>query len=155
MPQLSEGDMAPEFTLPTTDGGRISVTDLRGGPAVIYFYPKDDTPGCTAQATSFSLLMPEFERIGVRVVGISPDSVRKHGRFSAKHGLTVTLGSDTDAAAAQAYGVWAEKSMFGRKYMGIERTTFLLDGTGRIVRIWRKVKVRGHAEEVLTAAKEL
>lgn len=151
----AEGDVAPGFDLPADGGGRISLPDLRGRVAVVYFYPKDDTSGCTKEALDFSRAKPDFDAIGVPVVGISPDGVRKHDRFKEKHGLDIVLASDEDHRASEAYGVWVEKSMYGRKYMGIERSTFLIDREGNIARAWRKVKVPGHVEEVLAAAGSL
>lgn len=153
---VEDGQPSPGFDLPTDKpGGRIRLADLKGRPAVVYFYPKDDTSGCTAEAKEFTDLKGEFDRIGVRVIAISPDSVASHAKFSKKHGLAVELASDEDKKVAEAFGVWVEKSMYGRKYMGIERSTFLIDGKGRIGRQWRKVKVKGHAAEVLAAAKAL
>ncbi len=143
-----EGEMAPDFDLPTEDG-RIRLSKLRGKPVVVYFYPKDDTSGCTAEARDFSALYPEFKAAGAEVVGISPDSPTSHGKFRKKHDLSVALASDEDKAVAQAYGVWVEKSMYGRKYMGVERSTFLIDKAGRIAKSWRKVKVPKHAQDVL------
>ncbi|MCR5940690.1 peroxiredoxin [Ochrobactrum sp. XJ1] len=148
------GDPAPDFTLPS-DNGEISLSSLKGKPVVIYFYPKDDTSGCTKEAIAFSLLKPEFDKVGVRVIGLSPDSATKHAKFRKKHDLTVELAADEDRVALEAYGVWVEKSMYGRKYMGVERTTFLIDAEGRIARVWNKVKVDGHAEAVLEAARAL
>jgi peroxiredoxin Q/BCP len=152
---VQDGDKAPPFELPTDGGETLALSGLKGKPVVLYFYPKDDTSGCTVEAKDFSRLAPDFRKAGVVVVGASPDSVESHKKFRKKHDLGVTLGADTDKAAAMAYGVWIEKSMYGRKYMGIERSTFLIDGKGRIARSWRKVKVPGHAEEVLAAAKAL
>ncbi|WP_248448798.1 peroxiredoxin [Sinorhizobium meliloti] len=155
MAGLGQGDVAPEFELPRDGGGSISLAALRGKPIVLFFYPKDDTKACTEEAISFSALAKEFQEAGIALVGISPDSAKSHDRFTKKHGLTVTLGADEDKAAANAYGVWVEKSMYGRKYMGVERTTFLIDRQGVISRVWEKVKVPGHADEVLAAAKTL
>lgn len=153
MADLSEGDLAPAFSLSLGGGGTVSLRDLAGKTVVLYFYPKDDTEGCTAEAIDFSTLKVDFAAVGATVVGVSPDSVKRHVNFAAKHKLSVDLASDPDLAAANAYGVWVEKSMYGRSYMGIERTTFLIGGDGRIARIWRKVRVRGHAAEVLEAAR--
>jgi thioredoxin-dependent peroxiredoxin len=150
MPQ--DGEKAPDFTLPSEHGETIALSRLRGKAVVIYFYPKDDTSGCTAEAKDFSKLAAKFKTAGVEVVGVSPDSVESHRKFRSKHALNVRLAADTEKTVAMAYGVWTEKSMYGRKYMGIERSTFLIDKQGRIVRVWRKVKVPGHAEEVLAAA---
>jgi peroxiredoxin Q/BCP len=145
------GDPLPDFDLPTGGGGRLRAADLRGGRTVLYFYPKDDTTGCTLEAREFTALLPEFERHGVRVVGVSPDSERSHDRFTAKCGIGFPLLSDPEHALSQALGVWVEKSMYGRRYMGIERSTFLVGADGRIERAWRKVKAGGHAAEVLGA----
>ncbi len=148
------GATAPDFTLPT-DNGAITLSALKGKPVVVYFYPKDDTSGCTKEAIAFSKLKPDFDKIGARVIGLSPDSAAKHAKFRTKHELTVDLAADEDRTALEAYGVWVEKSLYGRKYMGVERTTFLIDAQGRIARIWKKVKVDGHAEAVLEAARAL
>jgi peroxiredoxin Q/BCP len=149
------GDSVPDFTLSTDGNGAVSSAQLRGAPAVIYFYPKDDTSGCTKQAIAFSALKPRFEKINTKIVGISADTPEKHDKFKQKHDLTITLASDGDLQALNAFGVWVEKNMYGRKYMGIERSTFLIDAEGRIAKVWRKVKVAGHAEAVLEAAEEL
>ncbi|GCA51711.1 peroxiredoxin [Sinorhizobium meliloti] len=155
MAGLGQGDIAPEFELPRDGGGSISLAALRGKPIVLFFYPKDDTKACTEEAIAFSALQKEFQEAGIALVGISPDSAKSHDRFTKKHDLTVALGADEDKAVANAYGVWVEKSMYGRKYMGVERTTFLIDRQGVISRVWEKVKVPGHADEVLAAAKAL
>jgi peroxiredoxin Q/BCP len=152
---LNVGDKAPALSLATDGGGRISLKDLTGKPIVLYFYPKDDTSGCTREAVAFTALLPKFSRLGVQVVGVSKDSVESHAKFKAKHGLGVVLASDPDGKVVQSYGCWVEKSLYGRKYMGIDRSTFLIDPKGKIARIWRKVKVPGHAEEVLAAAKAM
>lgn len=152
---VEEGGRAPDFDLQSDEGGNLTLTQLAGRTVVVYFYPKDDTSGCTVQAKDFSLLAPEFRAAGVTVIGISPDTIASHAKFRAKHDLTVRLAADTEKAVATAYGVWVEKSMYGRKYMGVERATFLIDGEGRIRRIWRKVKVPGHAEAVLAVAREV
>ena len=146
---VNEGDKAPDFELDTDAGGRFRLSEKRGSPVVVYFYPKDDTTGCTKEAIDFSRLAPEFRKKGVDVVGISPDSVEKHDKFKAKHELNVQLAADTEKAVATAYGVWVKKSMYGREYMGVERSTFLIGADGRVLHAWRKVKVPGHAEEVL------
>ena len=151
----AEGDKAPDFELPTEGGKTFKLSAGKGKPVVVYFYPKDDTSGCTVEAKDFSRLAPDFRKAGVEVIGISPDSVESHQKFQKKHDLTVRLGADTDKAVATAYGVWIEKSMYGRKYMGVERATFLIDAKGRIAKSWPKVKVPGHAEEVLAAARAL
>ena len=153
MPQ--DGDKAPDFELPTDGGEVLKLAKLKGTAVVLYFYPKDDTSGCTTEAKDFSRLAPQFRKAGVEVVGVSPDSVESHAKFRRKYDLAVRLAADADKAVANAYGVWVEKSMYGRKYMGVERTTFLIDKAGRIARIWRKVKVPGHAEDVLAAARAL
>jgi peroxiredoxin Q/BCP len=150
-----DGDKAPDFKLPTDDGETLGPSSLKGKTVVLYFYPKDDTSGCTAQAKDFSRLAPDFRKAGVEVIGVSPDSVQSHQKFRKKHDLAIKLAAEADNAVATAYGVWVEKSMYGRKYMGVERSTFLIDGKGRVAKIWRKVKVPGHAEEVLAAAREL
>jgi thioredoxin-dependent peroxiredoxin len=155
MAGLGQGDIAPEFELPRDGGGSISLAALRGKPIVLFFYPKDDTKACTEEAIAFSARQKEFQEAGIALVGISPDSAKSHDRFTKKHDLTVALGADEDKAVANAYGVWVEKSMYGRKYMGVERTTFLIDRRGVISRVWEKVKVPGHADEVLAAAKAL
>jgi thioredoxin-dependent peroxiredoxin len=148
------GDLAPDFTLPS-DSDTITLSSLKGKPVVLYFYPKDDTSGCTKEAIAFSQLKSEFDKIGARVIGLSPDSAEKHAKFRKKHELTVDLAADEDRTALEAYGVWVEKSMYGRKYMGVERATFLIDAEGRIAHVWEKVKVAGHAEAVLEAARAL
>lgn len=152
---LQQGDAAPAFTLPTDGGGKVSLAKLKGKPVVLYFYPKDDTSGCTREAIDFTGLIPEFEKLGATVIGCSRDSVAAHDKFKKKHGLGLVLAADEDGGATEAYGVWVEKSMYGRKYMGIERATFLIDGKGRIARIWRKVKVPNHAAEVLAAVRDI
>ena len=153
MAELSNGDVAPDFALETDTHGTIHLSDFRGRKVVLFFYPKDNTPGCTQEAKDFSELLDEFERAGAVVIGISPDTVRKHENFRKKHGLRVILAADPDHEVLQKYGVWKEKSMYGRKYMGVERSTFLIDENGHIAKIWRKVKVKGHAAEVLDAVK--
>jgi peroxiredoxin Q/BCP len=155
MAELTPGDDAPQFSLPADGGGEVRLTELRGKIVVLFFYPQDNTPTCTTEAIDFSRLKPSFEKAGAVVVGISPDSLRKHENFKKKHGLTTPLAADESREAIETYGVWAEKTMFGRKYMGVVRTTFLIDRDGRIARVWRKVRVPGHAEEVLAAAKAL
>ncbi len=152
---LNEGDIAPDFTLPVEDGTQLILSELKGSPVVLYFYPKDDTSGCTTEALDFTQLREEFNALGTRIVGISPDSVNKHVKFIKKHGLNITLAADEDKAVANRYGVWAEKKMYGRTYMGIVRTTFLIDKTGHISKIWNKVRVKGHAANVLEAVKDL
>ena len=152
---LAEGSPAPDFALPRDGGGEVTLEGLRGKAVVLYFYPKDDTSGCTKEAIAFTGLLDRFEQAGAVVLGASKDSVKKHEKFVEKHALGVALLSDEDGALCEAYGVWVEKSMYGRKYMGIERATFLIDKEGKIARIWRKVKVAGHAEAVLEAVEAL
>ena len=147
------GKPAPDFTLPTDGGGRIRLKDQRGKKVVLYFYPKDDTSGCTAEACGFRDRMPELARHGIAVIGVSRDSVASHDKFKSKYGLPFTLASDLDGKVSEAYGTWVEKSMYGRKYMGVDRATFLIDEKGVVRVVWRKVKVPGHVEEVLKAAK--
>ena len=149
------GGKAPPFTLPTDSGGDISLKDLKGQTVVLYFYPKDDTPGCTAEACAFREALPDFSKVKAAVVGLSRDPVKKHDKFKEKYELNFPLASDEDGAVCEAYGTWVEKCMYGRKYMGIERSTFLIDGKGMIAAVWRKVKVPGHVDEVLKAAQEL
>jgi thioredoxin-dependent peroxiredoxin len=155
MPELKPGDPAPDVTLHTPDGGTLSLRQMRGAPLVLYFYPKDDTSGCTREAQDFSALKSGFDMAGTSVIGVSKDSAASHGKFTAKHDLKVPLASDLDGSVCEAFGTWVEKSMYGRKYMGIDRATFLLDSEGRIAELWRKVKVPGHAEAVLKAAEAL
>ncbi len=149
------GGPAPDFELETDTEGTIRLSDFRGKKVVVYFYPKDNTSGCTQEAKDFSEKIPDFEKADTVIIGISPDSVRKHANFRAKHDLKVILAADPERKAIEAYDVWKEKSMYGRKYMGVERSTFLIDRDGRIARVWRKVRVKGHADEVLKAAQEL
>jgi thioredoxin-dependent peroxiredoxin len=153
--ELEKGDPAPDFTLPTDGGGEMRLSGLAGKPIVVYFYPKDDTSGCTAEAIAFSGLKPEFDEAGAVVIGVSPDSAASHDKFKTKHELSVSLAADPERSAIEAYGVWKEKSMYGRKYFGVERSTFLIGRDGRIAKIWRKVKVAKHAEEVLASMKAL
>ena len=152
---LDPGDPMPDFTLPTDGGGTLSRAALAGRRIVVYFYPKDSTPGCTKEAEAFRDAAAELAAAGVTVIGVSPDSVASHDKFKAKHALEFTLVADRDTTLARAFGVWVEKSMYGKKYMGVERSTFLIDEGGTIRRVWRKVKVEGHAIEVLTAARQL
>lgn len=149
------GDLAPDFALPSDNSNTITLSSLKGKPVILYFYPKDDTSGCTKEAIAFSQLKPEFDKLGARIIGLSPDSAEKHAKFRKKHELTVDLAADEDKTALEAYGVWLEKSMYGRKYMGVERTTFLINAEGRIAQIWEKVKVDGHAQAVLEATRSL
>lgn len=152
---LDIGDAAPDFELPADDGRSLSLQALRGKSVALYFYPKDDTSGCTAEAIAFNALRDNFAAAGAVVIGVSPDSAASHAKFKRKHDLSLALAADEAKATLEAYGVWREKSMYGRKFMGVERTTFLIDRQGRIARIWRKVKVPGHADEVLAAAAAL
>ncbi|WP_422362957.1 thioredoxin-dependent thiol peroxidase [Pyruvatibacter mobilis] len=154
-PGPAAGDKAPAFSMPTDGDGTAALKDYKGQPLVLYFYPKDDTSGCTKQAIGFSERLKDFEKAGAAILGVSRDPVKKHDKFKDKHDLTITLGSDEEGTVTEAYGVWVEKSMYGRKYMGIERSTFLIDGKGKIAQVWRKVKVPGHVDEVLDAVKAL
>ncbi|MBZ9941199.1 peroxiredoxin [Mesorhizobium sp. BR1-1-13] len=155
MADLNVGDPAPQFELPRDGRGSLSLAGFAGRPVVLYFYPQDDTTGCTAEAISFSQLKPEFEKAGAVVIGLSPDSARKHDKFKSKYDLTIDLAADEERKVIEAYHLWVEKSMYGRKYMGVERATFLIGRDGRVARIWRKVRVKGHAEEVLEAVRAL
>ena len=152
---LSVGDKAPAFSMKTDGGGKVSLSGLKGKTVVLYFYPKDDTSGCTAEACSFRDDQSAFNKLDAVVIGVSRDSVESHDKFKKKHDLNFQLGSDETGKVTEDYGVWVEKSMYGKKYMGIERATFLVDGKGVIRSVWRKVKVDGHADAVLTAAKNL
>jgi thioredoxin-dependent peroxiredoxin len=152
MADLLVGDKAPDFTLSKNGAGTVTLSALSGKNVALYFYPKDDTSGCTVEAIDFSALAAQFEAANTVVIGISPDSVKSHDKFAAKHALTVMLASDEDKTTLEAYGVWKEKSMYGKKYMGVERTTFLIGPDGTITHVWNKVKVAGHAQEVLEAA---
>ncbi|MGN6550884.1 MAG: peroxiredoxin [Pararhizobium sp.] len=155
MSEVSVGAIAPDFALPRDGGGTVSLSEQKGRPVVLYFYPKDDTSGCTSEAIAFTGLADAFGKAGAVVIGMSPDSAASHDKFIAKHGLNVILAADEDRQVLEKYGVWKEKSMYGRKYMGVERTTVLVGPDGRIARVWPKVKVPGHAEEVLEAVKAL
>jgi peroxiredoxin Q/BCP len=152
---LNEGDPAPDFKLPAAGGGTLSLADFKGKKLALYFYPKDDTSGCTKEAIEFNSLRSQFAKAGTAILGMSPDSAKSHDKFRTKYELAIPLAADEAKGALGAYGVWVEKSMYGRKYMGVERTTFLIGADGRIARIWRKVKVPGHADAVLAAAKAL
>jgi peroxiredoxin Q/BCP len=152
---LTIGSKAPAFTLPATDGQEIDLDTFRGRKVVLYFYPKDDTSGCTREAQDFQALRQDFAAVDTEIVGVSPDSLRSHDRFRAKYGLSFPLASDEAKSMLDAYGVWVEKSLYGRKYMGVERTTVLIDRDGRIARVWSKVTVPDHAREVLEAARAL
>lgn len=152
---IEDGKKAPDFSLPDDIGGEVRLSKLKGRLVVLYFYPKDDTSGCTQEAKDFSCLAEEFAAEGAEVIGISPDSAKSHQKFKTKHGLSVRLAADEEKETAMAYGVWVEKSMYGRKYMGVERSTFLIGKSGKLLRSWRKVRVPGHAEEVLDVVKAL
>lgn len=153
MPEI--GDAAPDFTLPRDGGGEITLSDQKPKAVVLYFYPKDDTPGCTKESIAFTELAEAFAGAGAVIIGLSKDSAAKHDKFIAKHELGIALASDEESDVCEQYGVWVEKNMYGKKYMGIERATYLIDGDGKIAQIWRKVKVPGHAEAVLEAVKAL
>jgi peroxiredoxin Q/BCP len=152
---LSDGDMAPDFQMPATANRTVSLADYKGKPFILYFYPKADTPGCTKEACAFQEAMPRLEAIGLDVIGVSPDKIKPIEKFAAKYGLTFPLASDEDHAVADRYATWVEKSMYGRKYMGMERTTFLIGADGKVLKSWRKVSVTGHAEDVMKAAQGL
>jgi peroxiredoxin Q/BCP len=152
---VQEGDTAPDFEMPASGGRTVSKKTMRGKPFVLYFYPKADTPGCTKEACAFQEALPQLGRIGIDVIGVSPDKMKPIERFAEKYKLTFPLASDEAHAVADKYGTWVEKSMYGRKYMGMERSTFLVDKAGKIARAWRKVSVTGHAAEVLAAAQGL
>lgn len=155
MAKVTAGSKAPAFTLPTDGGGTVSLSDFKGRKLVLYFYPKADTSGCTREAIDFTRLKPAFTRANTAILGVSADPVTRLDKFKDKHGLKVTLGSDETHKVLEAYSVWAEKSLYGRKYMGILRNTYLIGPDGKVARVWEKVKVPGHAEEVLEAAKAL
>ncbi len=152
---IEEGDKVPAIELVDADGGTIALKDKLGAPFVLYFYPKDDTSGCTREAQDFSAMLPEFEALGATVLGVSKDKAIKHQKFISKYDLTVPLATDTDDRAMEAFGVWVEKSLYGKKYMGIDRSTFLFGADGRLFRSWRRVRVPGHAIEVLESLREL
>ena len=152
---IDAGQDAPDFTLPSDRGEAVSLSALRGRPVVLYFYPKDDTSGCTTQAIGFTEKLDAFEAAGATILGVSKDSVTLHEKFRDKHGLRVTLLSDEAGDVCERYGVWGEKSMYGKTYMGIERSTFLIEPDGKVARVWRKVKVPGHVDEVLNAVQAL
>ncbi|MBL4891218.1 MAG: peroxiredoxin [Rhizobiaceae bacterium] len=155
MTQITKGDQAPDFNLPTDGDGKFSLSANRDNIIVLFFYPKDDTSGCTMEAIDFTAKLEEFEKLGAKVIGLSPDPVKKHDKFIAKHDLKVTLVSDEEKETLQEYGIWVEKSMYGRKYMGVERTTLMIDKSGTVVEAWHKVKVPGHVDEVLERLKSL
>ena len=152
---ISQGQTAPDFTLPRDGGETVTLSALRPGKVVLYFYPKDDTPGCTLEAQDFNARLADFTAAGATVIGISKDSVKSHDKFCKKHGLGIVLASDETGTTCEDYGVWQEKSMYGKTYMGIQRATFLIGGDGRVARVWPKVSVKGHADEVLAAVKAL
>jgi len=152
---LTVGDQAPNFTMATDAGGEVSLVGLRDKNVILYFYPKDDTPGCTKEACGFRDAVRDFSGLNAEIIGVSKDSVAKHNKFKAKYELPFTLGADVDGSVCEAYNTWVEKSLYGRKYMGIERATFLIDRAGVLRGIWRKVKVKGHVEAVLAATKDL
>ncbi len=151
----TDGKKAPDFKLPDDTGATVQLSKLKGRIVVLYFYPKDDTSGCTVEAKDFSCLADQFDKAGADVIGVSPDSAKSHAKFKTKHDLNLRLLVDEDKVAAEAYGVWVQKSMYGKSYMGVDRSTFLIDKSGKVARSWRKVKVPGHAEEVLAAVKSL
>jgi len=155
MSELTIGDKAPDFTLPTDGNGEITLSSFKGQKVVLYFYPKDDTPGCTRESCEFRDNLQDFRDMDVQIIGISKDSVVRHDKFRDKYKLNFPLASDEDCKVCEAYGAWKEKSMYGKKYMGIERSTFLIDENGKIAAMWRKVKVTGHVEDVREAAEEL
>jgi peroxiredoxin Q/BCP len=152
---ITAGASAPDFTLPRDGGASLTLSALRPGKVVLYFYPKDDTPGCTIEAQDFTARLADFTAAGTTVIGVSKDSIKAHDKFCKKHGLSIILASDEAGHTCEDYGVWVEKSMYGKTYMGVERTTFLIDGTGKVAQVWNKVSVKGHADEVLAAAKAL
>jgi thioredoxin-dependent peroxiredoxin len=152
---LAEGEAAPDFELPATGGRSVSLSGMKGKPFILYFYPKADTPGCTKEACAFQEATPKLEEIGLDVIGVSPDKIKPIEEFAAKYGLTFPLASDVDHAVAERYGTWVEKSMYGRKYMGMERSTFLIDAAGTVLKAWRKVSVTAHADDVMKAARTL
>lgn len=149
------GDKAPDFTMATDDGGEISLSALKGRNLVLYFYPKDSTPGCTTEACSFREALPDFSKVNAEIIGVSRDSIKRHQNFKNKYNIPFPLGSDEDGTVCESYGVWTEKKNYGRTYMGIERSTFLIDSKGVIRNVWRKVRVNGHVDKVLEAAKAL
>jgi thioredoxin-dependent peroxiredoxin len=154
MSALETGMKAPDFDLPTDGNGQLKLSSLHGEKVVLYFYPKDDTPGCTTEACNFRDNLPDFEKLNARIIGISKDSPTKHDKFKDKHDLPFTLVSDEEGSVCEAYGTWIEKSMYGRKYMGIDRATFLIDENGYILQVWRKVKVPGHVDDILKTITE-
>lgn len=155
MTELAEGAAAPAFSMQASGGRTVSLATYAGRPFVLYFYPKADTSGCTQEACDFQEALPAFQAAGLDVIGVSPDPMKAIEKFAAKYNLAFPLASDAEKTTAEAYGTWVEKSMYGRKYMGMERSTFLIDGKGQVARIWRKVKIPGHAKDVLKAAQSL
>ncbi len=155
MADITPGDTAPDFTLPRDGGGEVSLADYKGRPVVLYFYPRDDTPGCTKEAIGFTERAEDFTAAGATVLGVSKDTVAKHDKFVTKHALGIVLLSDAESDVCERYGVWVEKNMYGRTSMGIERATFLIDGDGKVAQVWRKVKVPGHVDAVLDAVRAL
>lgn len=154
MSTLNIGDAAPDFTMPTDGNGEVSLSDFKGQSLILYFYPKDDTPGCTKEAQGFTEALEEFNGLNAAIIGVSKDSVAKHDKFKAKYDLSFPLASDEESDVCERYGVWVEKNMYGKKYMGIERATFLIDENGKIAQIWRKVKVPGHVDAVKEALQD-
>jgi thioredoxin-dependent peroxiredoxin len=152
---IAKGAIAPDFTLPRDGGQTITLSALRPGKVVLYFYPKDDTPGCTLEAQDFNARLTEFTAAGATVIGVSKDSVKSHDKFCKKHGLSIVLASDEEGHTCEDYGVWLEKSMYGKTYLGVERTTVLIDGAGKVAQVWNKVSVKGHADAVLAAVRAL
>jgi thioredoxin-dependent peroxiredoxin len=152
---VAEGDKAPDFEMPATGGRKVSAKALKGKPYLLYFYPKADTPGCTKEACAFQEALPQLGHIGIEVIGVSPDKMKPIEKFAEKYKLTFPLASDEDTKVAQAFGTWVEKAMYGRKYMGMERSSFLIDAKGKVAKVWRKVSVPGHAAAVMEAAKAL
>lgn len=155
MTTLDVGNPAPDFTAPTNDGGTLTLSSLQGKAVVLYFYPRDDTPGCTKEAQGFTDMAADFEKAGAEIVGVSKDTAAKHDKFRAKYDLSITLVSDAESDICERYGVWKEKKNYGKTYMGIERSTFLIGPDGVVRNVWRKVKVPGHVEAVLEAAREI
>ena len=152
---VAEGEAAPDFTMPATGGRTVSLDGMKGKPFILYFYPKADTPGCTKEACAFQEALPQLQAIGLDVIGVSPDNMKPIEKFAEKYGLVFPLASDQDHTVAERYGTWVEKSMYGRQYMGMERSTFLIGAAGSVVKVWRKVSVTGHADDVMKTAKGL
>jgi peroxiredoxin Q/BCP len=152
---IEPGQNAPAFTLTADDGSKVRLADLAGSPVVLYFYPKDDTPGCTKEACAFRDLKSEFQKLGAKVIGVSPDDVASHGKFRDKYGLNFPLLADPDHAVTEKYGAWREKNMYGKKSMGVQRSTYLIDGSGKVAQVWKRVQVDGHDQQILEALQEL